>query len=86
MSVIFTLTEESSRKLIFFIFLKCCYFVIGCPIDMNFGVFWEVSVAKKGWFAAFLKIELNLSQYECQRQAKIQLPWESRRVVLVLSI
>ena len=44
MSVIFLKTRSRQKKRKFFIFLKGRFFVMGGPIDMNVGVFWETSV------------------------------------------
>ena len=41
MSAIFILEKEPPKKKI--IFLKGRYFVMGGPIEMNVGVFWETS-------------------------------------------
>ena len=49
MFVIFILKKAPSKQAENFHFLKCHYFVIGGPIDMNVGVFWEN-------FLSFLKI------------------------------
>ena len=40
----FYLKKEQPKKTQFLIFLKGCYFVMGNPIDMNVGVFWETSM------------------------------------------
>ena len=48
MSVIFLKKRSRQKKRKFFIFLKGRYFVMGGPIDMNIGVFWET-------FVGFLK-------------------------------
>ena len=39
MSAIFSFEKGAAKKHTFFIFLKGRYFVMGGPIDMNFGVF-----------------------------------------------
>ena len=44
MSVIFLKKRSRQKKLKLSIFLKGRYFVMGGPIDMNVGVFWETSV------------------------------------------
>ena len=44
MSSIFISEKEPLKQHNFFIFLKGRYFVMGGPIDINVGVFWESSV------------------------------------------
>ena len=44
MSATLVLKKEPPKKYKFFIFLKGRYFVMGGPLNMNVGVFWETSV------------------------------------------
>ena len=53
MSAIFILKKRAAKKHKFFISLKSRYFVMGGPIDLNVGLFWETS-------AGFLSIVLQL--------------------------
>ena len=39
MSATFILKKRTAKKRKFFMFLRGLYFVMGGPIDMNFGVF-----------------------------------------------
>ena len=57
--------KGAAKKHKFFIFLKGRYFVMGGPIDMNFGVFWENPVD-------FLKsVVLQLFPKYSQSNAKV---------------
>ena len=50
-------------------FLRGLYFVMGGPIDMNFGVFWEISVGFLKWVV--LKLFLKYSQSYVNLNVKI---------------
>ena len=41
---LFLKKKGAAKKHKFFVFLKGRYFVMGGPVDMNIGVFWETSV------------------------------------------
>ena len=60
--------RRCQKKHKFFIFLKGCYFVMGSPIDMNVGEFWETSVG-------FLKVWIC---YFSQNTAKVMSTWMSK--------
>ena len=44
MSGIFSFEKGATKKQMFLIFLKGCYFLMGSPVDMNVAVLWETSV------------------------------------------
>ena len=59
--------RSRQKKHKFFIFLKDRYFVMGSPIDMNVGVFWETSgLSKMCGFSTFPEIQPKFCQFECQ--------------------
>ena len=51
-------------------FLRGLYFVMGRSIDMNFGVFWEISVGFLKWVG--LKLFLKYSQSYVNLNVKIR--------------
>ena len=66
MSEIFILKKKKKprQKLSF---LRGRYFVMGSPIDMNVGVFWETSgLSKMCGFSTFPEIQPKFCQFECQ--------------------
>ena len=84
----FVFWKRSRQKTQIFLISKGRYFAMGCPIDMNFGVFWETPVdfLKSVVLQLFPKYIQNNVNLNVKSRAKIQLPLKSRGVVLVFSI
>ena len=66
-----------------FIFLNGCYFVLGGPINMNVGMFWDNSEPfLKIYFHVFPQIQPILCQFKYKKYTKFQLPVKNKQNVL----